>query len=508
MYLKFRSIAKFLLTLEQTIRILGDIQVARVTSCSWEECMKNTRHRMFAGLALAVMAGSTAFAADAPKIDTGDTAWMLVSSALVMLMTPGLAFFYGGLVRAKNSLNMMMMSFIALGLVSVVWAVLGYSLAFTPIDTGNLIPGIVGGLGFAFMNGVAPDTVHPQATTIPHPIFMMFQAMFAIITPALISGAIADRMKFKTYLAFIALWSIFVYSPLAHMVWSNDGFLFKLGALDFAGGTVVHISAGVSALVAAIILGPRRGFGRVAMAPHSVPLTLLGVGLLWFGWFGFNAGSALGANGLAANAFVTTNFGAAAAMLTWALLEMFRGGKITAVGAGTGAVVGLVAITPAAGFVSPMSAILIGAIGAIVSYSAMQLKARLTNLDDSLDVFFCHGLGGMTGAILTGVFAQKAYNSAITGGLLDGNAGQLGIQVLSVLVAAALAAVGTGVILTVLKAVMGLRASSQDEELGLDISDHGEAAYHGGEYGVSGAGVSLGSSVTMPAVTRAANAGD
>jgi ammonium transporter, Amt family len=343
--------------------------------------MKNTRHRMFAGLALAVIAGSTAFAADAPKIDTGDTAWMLASSALVMLMTPGLAFFYGGLVRAKNSLNMMMMSFIALGLVSVVWAVLGYSLAFTPIDTGNLIPGIIGGFSFAFMNGVTPDTVHPQAVTIPHPIFMMFQAMFAIITPALISGAIADRMKFKTYLAFIALWSIFVYSPLAHMVWSNDGFLFKLGALDFAGGTVVHISAGVSALVAAIILGPRRGFGRVAMAPHSVPLTLLGVGLLWFGWFGFNAGSALGANGLAANAFVTTNFGAAAAMLTWALLEMFRGGKITAVGAGTGAVVGLVAITPAAGFVSPMSALLIGAIGAIVSYSAMQLKGRYDRCD-------------------------------------------------------------------------------------------------------------------------------
>ncbi len=507
MYPKFRAIAKFLLTLEQTIRILGDIQVAEATNCSWEECMKNTRHRMFAGLALALIAGSTAFAADAPKIDTGDTAWMLASSALVMLMTPGLAFFYGGLVRAKNSLNMMMMSFIALGLVSVVWAVLGYSLAFTHKDMGNLIPGIVGGFGFAFMNGVTPDTVHPQAATIPHPIFMMFQCMFAIITPALISGAIADRMKFKTYIAFIALWSIFVYSPLAHMVWSNDGFLFNRGALDFAGGTVVHISAGVSALVAAIILGPRRGFGRVAMAPHSVPLTLLGVGLLWFGWFGFNAGSAVGSNGLAANAFVTTNFGAAAAMLTWALLEMFRGGKITAVGAGTGAVVGLVAITPAAGFVSPMSAILIGAIGAIVSYSAMQLKGRFSNLDDSLDVFFCHGLGGMTGALLTGVFAQKAYNSAGSG-LIDGNPGQLGVQLLSVLVAAVLAAVGTGVILTVLKAVMGLRASSQDEELGLDISDHGEAAYHGGEYGVSGAGVSLGSSVTMPSVTRAANAGD
>ena len=262
MYLKNCTFAKFLLTLERSIRILGSIQVAEAIGCFWEECMKNTRYRMLTGLTLLAMTASSALAqaAEAPKIDTGDTAWMLVSSALVMLMTPGLAFFYGGLVRAKNSLNMMMMSFIALGLVSVVWAVLGYSLAFTPKDMGNLIPGVLGGFGFAFMNGVTPESVHPQATTIPQPIFMMFQGMFAIITPALISGAIADRMKFKTYIAFIVLWSLFVYSPLAHMVWSNDGFLFNLGALDFAGGTVVHISAGVSALVAAIILGPRRGF--------------------------------------------------------------------------------------------------------------------------------------------------------------------------------------------------------------------------------------------------------
>ena len=453
------------------------------------------------------MLGATALAqGEAPKIDTGDTAWMLAASALVMLMTPGLAFFYGGLVRAKNALNTMMMSFIALGLISVLWAVVGYSLAFSHDKVSNLIPGILGGFSFAFMNGVGPNDVHPQAATIPAPAFMIFQAMFAIITPALISGAIVDRMRFKAYLAFIAIWSLVVYVPLAHMVWSNDGFLFKMGALDFAGGTVVHISAGVSALVAAIILGPRRGHNRVAMAPHSVPLVLLGAGLLWFGWFGFNAGSAVGSNGLAANAFVTTNFGAAGALLTWALLELFRSGKVTAVGAATGAVVGLVAITPAAGFVSPMSAILIGAIGAVISYTAVSLKHSLA-LDDSLDVFFCHGLGGITGAILTGVFAQKSINS-LGSGLIDGNAAQLGTQVLSVLVAAALAAVGTTVILLILKAVMGIRSSAQEEEMGVDLADHGESAYHGGEYGVGIPSSGLGSSVTLAVGSRTANAGD
>ena len=460
-------------------------------------------------LALAIMS-TPALAADAPKIDTGDTAWMLASSALVMLMTPGLAFFYGGLVRAKNSLNTMMMSFIALGLVSVLWALVGYSLAFAPGSS------ILGGLNFAFLNGVGQADVYPTAPTIPHLAFMIFQAMFAIITPALISGAIAERMKFTAYVLFIGLWSLLVYSPLAHMVWSPDGFLFKMGALDFAGGTVVHISAGVAALVAAIILGPRRGFGKTAFAPHNVPFVLLGAGLLWFGWFGFNAGSAVGSNGLAANAFVTTNMGAAAAMLMWSFLEMFRHGKVTAVGAATGAVVGLVAITPAAGFVSPMAALAIGAIGAAVSFTAIQAKTRF-NLDDSLDVFWCHGLGGITGALLTGVFAQKSINpifkdasgNPLPVGLIDGNASQLVTQVLAVLTAVMLSGVGTAVIIYAIKAVMGLRPSNKDEETGLDLADHGEAAYHGGEYGSTSGVGPIGSSVTLSVPVNAkAVAGD
>jgi ammonium transporter, Amt family len=440
-------------------------------------------------LALAIMS-TPALAADAPKIDTGDTAWMLASSALVMLMTPGLAFFYGGLVRTKNSLNTMMMSYIALGLVSVLWALIGYTIAFAPGSS------ILGGFDYVFLNNVLPTTVHSNAASIPHPVFMIFQAMFAIITPALISGAIAERMKFTAYFAFIALWSVLIYSPLAHMVWAPDGFLFKMGALDFAGGTVVHISAGVSALVAAIILGPRRGFGKTAFAPHNVPFVLLGAGLLWFGWFGFNAGSAVAANGVAGNAFVTTNMGAAAAMLTWSLIEMFRHGKPTAVGAATGAVVGLVAITPAAGYVSPMAALAIGAIGASVSYSAIQLKTRF-NLDDSLDVFWCHGLGGITGALLTGVFAQKSINPAIAGGLIDGNVGQMGVQALAVLTAIVLAGVGTAILMYALKAIMGVRPSSKDEEIGHDLADHGEAAYHGGEYGTTSGSGPIGSSVTL-----------
>jgi ammonium transporter, Amt family len=458
-------------------------------------------------LPLALALSSTAFAqteAAAPWApDTGSTAWLLVSCALVMLMTPALAFFYGGLVRAKNSLNTMMMSYIALGLVAVIWAVLGYSLAFSHGEVPNLIPGFLGGFSFAFLNGVDGNSPHPQATAIPHNVFMMFQAMFAIITPALISGAIVERMRFKTYLVFIGLWSLLIYSPLAHMVWSNDGFLFKMGALDFAGGTVVHISAGISALVAAIILGPRRGFGRVAMAPHNVPFVLLGAGLLWFGWFGFNAGSALGAGGLAGSAFVATNFGAAAALLTWSILEILRTGKATAVGAATGAVVGLVAITPAAGFVTPMNAILIGAIGALVSFTAIQIKHRV-NIDDSLDVFFCHGLGGITGAILTGVFATKVINpipgadgNPINLGLVDGNAGQIVTQIIGILVAVVLAGGGTALLLYILKAVMGVRPDSRDEETGLDLADHGEGAYHGGEYGVTGGVSPIGSSVTL-----------
>ena len=463
--------------------------------------------RLNLGLTLGLMLLGAASAQEAFKPDTGDTAWLLVSAALVMLMTPGLAFFYGGLVRSKNALNTMMMSYVALGVVAIVWALLGYSIAFSHKDLSNLVPGFVGGLSFAFLNGVDGNSAHPQAATIPHNVFMIFQAMFAIITPALISGAIVERMKFKTYMVFIALWSLLIYAPLAHMVWSNDGFLFKLGALDFAGGTVVHISAGISALVAAIVLGPRRGFGRVAMAPHSVPFVLIGAALLWFGWFGFNAGSALGANGLAGSAFVTTNFAAAGAVVAWAILEIIKGGKPTAVGVATGAVVGLVAITPAAGFVTPMSAILIGIIGATISYGAMQLKHRLTSLDDSLDVFFCHGLGGITGAILTGVFAVSSVNPILgineatklanPVGLLEGNGAQLGIQLLGILTAVVLAGAGSAILLFILKPIMGLRPDSKGEELGLDLSDHGEAAYHAGEYGSASGPSSIGSSVTV-----------
>jgi ammonium transporter, Amt family len=455
--------------------------------------------RLQVGLTLALILAGTASAADAFKADTGDTAWMLVSCALVMLMTPGLAFFYGGLVRSKNALNTKMMSFIALAIVSVLWALVGFSLAFSsPTDNQNpaIIPGLLGSFQYAFMNGVDGNSAYPTAGTIPINVFMLFQLMFAIITPALISGAIIERMKFTTYMVFIAIWSLLVYAPLAHAVWSPDGFLFKMGALDFAGGTVVHISAGVSALVAAIILGPRRGFGRNAMAPHNVPFVLLGAALLWFGWFGFNAGSAVGANGLAGSTFAATHFATAAAMIVWCLIELVRTGKVTAVGAATGAVVGLVAITPASGYVSIMSSLAIGGIAAVVSYTAIQIKNRL-NLDDSLDVFACHGMGGITGALLTGVFAQKSVNSAIAGGLIDGNAGQLGIQALAVLFAVVIAVVGTVVIMYALKAIMGLRPSSQNEELGLDLADHGEAAYHGGEYGATSGSSAIGSSVTV-----------
>ncbi len=469
-----------------------------------EENMKTTTPLKPLTLTALLLASPALAATETWKPDTGDTAWMLVSTALVMLMTPGLAFFYGGMVRQKSALNTKMMSFVALGLVSLVWAVAGYSIAFSQ---KSILPGLFGNFDFAFLNNVSNNAPYDASLTptIPHGLFMIFQMMFAIITPALISGAIVERMKFKTYLVFIVAWSLLIYAPLAHAVWNPDGFLFKLGALDFAGGTVVHISAGVSALVAALILGPRRGFGRVAMTPHNVPFVLLGAGLLWFGWFGFNAGSAVSAGGLAISAFIATHLGSAAALVTWAILEMLRVGKVTAVGAATGAVVGLVAITPAAGFVSPMGGIAIGIIGAIVSFSAMQLKHRL-NFDDSLDVFLCHGLGGITGAMLTGVFAQKSVN-ALGSGLLDGNAIQLWKQLLSVGFTVALAGLGTAGLMFALKAIMGIRAEGQDEETGLDLADHGEAAYHGGEYGASSA--TIGKSVTMPSsALKTAVAGD
>ncbi|BAC91002.1 ammonium transporter [Gloeobacter violaceus] len=435
-------------------------------------------------LAAALATAAPAFAQDAPKIDTGDTAWVLVSAALVLLMTPGLAFFYGGLVRGKNALNTLMMSFVALGVIALVWTLVGYSIAFGP---GN---GYFGSFAWLGLNGVGQDPNTAQAATVPHLAFMIFQMMFAVITPALISGAIVDRMKFKTYVVFIMIWSVVVYSPVAHWVWSLGnpdptdaakmlpGWLGAIGALDFAGGTVVHLTAGISALVAAIILGPRKGFPNQPMTPHNVPFVLLGAGLLWFGWFGFNAGSALAANGLASLAFVTTNVATAAALSTWLLLDTFIGGKPTAVGAATGAVVGLVAITPAAGFVSPLSSIAIGGIAAIISFAAIQLKKKL-NYDDSLDVFACHGMGGLTGAILTGVFADKSLNSLGDNGLLLGNGAQLIEQLIGVGAVAVYAAVCTTVILLALKFTLGLRPSEEAEQEGLDTAEHGEEAYTG-----------------------------
>src|SRR6266513_2986044 len=431
--------------------------------------------------------------ADAAAISAGDTAWVLAATALVMVMTVGLAFFYGGLVRPKNALNTMMMSMVALGLISVQWVVVGYSIGF-----GHGTPWW-GGLGWAGFRGVGLDPDPAYAATIPQHAHAIYQAMFAIITPALISGAIVERMRFRAYLAFLVLWSTFVYAPLAHWVWGTGGWLQKMGALDFAGGTVVHISAGVSALVAARMLGPRRDFKRAAIVPHNVPLVLLGAGLLWFGWFGFNAGSALAANGLAALAFTNTNTAAAMALVTWACLDLVRTGKITAVGAATGVVVGLVGITPAAGYITAPASLAVGALAALVSYTAIQIRAT-TRLDDSLDVFSCHGLAGVAGAMLTGVFATKLANPAEGDGWLAGNFAQMGVQLVAVLATVALAAAGTAVILTIVKATVGIKADVRAQLRGLDLSEHGEEAYFGEQGAIAGPGTALGESVVVSAV--------
>jgi len=412
-------------------------------------------------------------------MNSGDTAWVLAASALVLLMTVGLACFYSGLVRSKNSLNTMMMSIVAMGAIGVQWGVMGYSLAFAPGSPW------LGGLAWVAFHGVGLEPNPTYAATIPHQAHAVYQAMFAVITPALISGAIVERMRFRAYLAFLLLWSTFVYAPLAHWVWGAGGGLQQLGALDFAGGTVVHVSAGVSALVAAWFLVTRRDFRRVPLSPDNVPLALIGAGLLWFGWFGFNAGSALAANGIAALAFVNTNAAAASAVLTWSLLDSTRTGKMTAVGAATGAVVGLVGITPAAGYVTAPAALAIGVLCALVSYFAIQRRSR-SRLDDSLDVFSCHGLAGIAGALLTGVFATKAANPGAANGLLAGNPHQLLVQLYAVLAAVIIAAVGTIVILAVVRATLGARARMADELIGLDLSEHGEKAYFGGEAGLSG----------------------
>ena len=432
-----------------------------------------------------------AAAAPAPapaKVDSGDTAWVLMSSALVLLMTaPGLALFYGGMVRQKNALGTLMQSFIILALISVQWVLWGYSLAFGP-DKG----GIIGGLEWVGLSGVGPTPNADYAPTIPHTAFMLFQMMFAVITPALITGAFAERKKFSTFLVFILVWATVVYDPLAHWVWGVGGWLRNLGALDFAGGTVVHISSGVSALAAVLVIGKRRGFGQHPMPPHNLPLTVMGASLLWFGWFGFNAGSALGANALAAHAFTTTNTAAAAAALGWMLTEWSSRGKPTVLGAASGAVAGLVAVTPAAGFVTPMAALVIGALAGILCYTACNLKTRL-GYDDSLDVVGVHGVGGTWGAIATGIFATKAVNADGANGLLYGDPGQVWKQIVAVVATIVLGFVTTVVILKVLDAIMGLRVNEEDEMAGLDLSQHSETAYAlggstYGEYGMSGGG--------------------
>jgi len=397
-------------------------------------------------------------------MNQADTAWMLVATALVLLMTPALAFFYGGLVRSKNSLNTMMMSFISLGFVGILWALFGYSLAFTP---GNAL---IGDLSNMFLSGVGLEA----KGTIPHSLFMCYQGTFCIITAALISGSIVERMRFSAYVAFISLWALVVYSPIAHWVWGG-GWLAQWGALDFAGGTVVHVNAAVAAVVAAVVVGKRTGYPSSSLLPHNVPFVLLGAGLLWFGWFGFNAGSALAASPIAGLAFTTTMLAPAATLVVWTFLDVMRSGKPTAVGGATAIVVGLVAITPAAGFISPMSAILLGGFAAVPSYFTLQWRAK-TSLDDSLDVLAAHGVGGTVGAMLTGVFAEKALNG-VADGALFGNPGQLLIQGAAVLAAIVYSGVMSFVLLKLISLVVPLRATTGDEAAGLDITLHGEEAY-------------------------------
>ncbi|MCZ7358174.1 MAG: ammonium transporter [Candidatus Methanoperedens sp.] len=411
-----------------------------------------------------------ALAADAPKVDSGDTAWVLASAALVMIMTPALGLFYGGMVRKKNALSTIMFSFVILALISVQWVFYGYSLAFGP-DIGH----VIGNLNWLGLNGVGQEPNPDYAATIPALAYMIFQAMFAIITVALISGAFVERIKFKAFMVFSLLWATLVYDPIAHWVWGTGGWLRNMGALDFAGGTVVHISSGVSALAIAFVIGSRKGFGKQAMEPHNIPMVVLGAALLWFGWFGFNGGSALASNGLAVSAFVVTNTAAAAAALMWTLLSWYHK-RPSVLGAATGGVVGLVAITPASGYVTPMAAIVIGAVGAVISYYAMLFRSK-QNVDDSLDVWACHGLGGTWGAIATGIFATVAVNSAGANGLLYGNPGQLTTQLIAVGVTWVYAFVMTVILAKIIDATIGLRVRDEEEAVGLDISQHAEKAY-------------------------------
>ncbi len=416
-----------------------------------------------------------------PVLSGGNTAWVLMATALVMFMTvPALGLFYGGLVRKKNVLSVLMQCFITLALVSVLWVSFGYSLAFSD---GELIPGVLGDFKWAFLNGITPDQLSPYYVSdatgrVPHLTFVMFQCMFAVITPALIIGAFAERMKFSSFLIFTALWEVLIYSPLAHMVWSSNGWLFKLGVLDFAGGTVVHVNAGFAALAAALVIGRRNNLK--ALPPHNLPYTLIGAAMLWFGWFGFNAGSALAADGIAASAFMATTVAAAAAGLMWPILDRIVNKRPTILGAATGAVVGLVAITPAAGYVGVGGALAIGAIASAVCFVMVTVVKEKFGYDDALDAFGCHGIGGLVGALLTGVFADpalwKSYGAS-PAGALHGNPRQFLLQLLASGVSIAIAFGGTLALLKILEGTIGLRVDAKDEAIGLDISQHHERAY-------------------------------
>ncbi len=431
------------------------------------------RKWVFPAVALTLLGiPSLAAAAEGMPLSAGDTAFVMLSAALVMLMTPGLGFFYGGMVRQKNVLGTIMQSFVVVGLIGVQWVLFGYSLAFGA-DHG----GWIGGLNFLGLSGVGQTPDPAYAATIPHQVFMIFQAMFAVITPALITGAFAERFKFSAFLLFIVLWSTFIYDPIAHWVWGVGGWLRNLGALDFAGGTVVHMASGFAALVVALVIGKRKSHHTGTILPHNMTMVLLGAGLLWFGWFGFNAGSALGANGLAGSAFIVTNTAASAALLSWLLMEWIFRGKPTALGAASGAVAGLVAITPASGFVGPMSAILIGAVVSPLCFGAIQLKGKL-GYDDTLDAFGVHGVGGTWGALATGLFASLAVNPSGANGLFFGNPKLLGIQVIAVIATAAFSMTGTFVLVKFVDLLMKIRIPDHEEAIGLDLTQHGEAGYH------------------------------
>ena len=419
-----------------------------------------------------LLCGGSAMAADDPKISAGDTAWVLTSSALVLLMTaPGLALFYAGMVRRKNVLATLMQSFFLVALVSVQWALFGYSLAFSPWSS------LIGGLSWIGLSGVSATQTYPAyATSIPHQAYMIFQCMFAVITPALITGAFAERMSFRGFLVFCLLWTTLIYDPLAHWVWGIGGWIHQMGALDFAGGTVVHIASGASALAAVLMIGRRRGYLHEPMMPHNLTLTITGAGLLWFGWFGFNAGSALAADGLAVSAFVATHLGACAATISWVTAEWWKNGKPTVLGAVSGAVAGLVAITPASGYVGPGGAIVIGAVAGVVCYSAVRLKARL-GYDDALDVVGVHGMGGIWGALATGLFANVAVNAGGANGLLYGNPRQLLIQAVAVGASLSFAFIGSLILLKITDLTVGLRVDAESEALGLDLSEHEESGY-------------------------------